>query len=172
MFWKISVWVLVILFAGDHLNELVQSTMVEAGILKKPIKMEDACNLEILPAWLGKAIGCRETKKEVPSKKGNQKLKITLDNDLMGKFKFETREKSWSEKLTDYVNKGFVYVQRLILPEKFVMPCILGDCDMASKIKKDKEKYSNMLYHKIPTTPPNNGEMKKASSDDKKALKP
>ena len=39
---KISVWLVVAVLVGGQLNHLVQSTMVDAGLLSKPIEMHDA----------------------------------------------------------------------------------------------------------------------------------
>ena len=99
-------------------------------------------------------MGCkRETKK-------TNKPKLSLGGDLLQKFKFETREKTLTEKLSDKINNAFVYAQRLVLPEKYVLPCLLGDCDMDKKIKKEKEMYSNLFHERVPLTPPEKGAKK------------
>ena len=94
---------------------------------------------------------------------------MSLGGDLLQKFKFETREKSLSEKLTEKINKALAYAQRLVLPEKYVLPCLLGDCDMDKKIQKEKEMYTNLLRNKVPLTPPEQGSKKKIPDKPKTA---
>jgi len=105
--------------------------------------------LEILPLWFEDMLGCKKT-----TKKKTNKPKLNLGGDLLQKFKFETREKTLSEKIADKINNAFVYAQRMVLPEKYVLPCLLGDCDMDKKIQKEKVLYSNLLNKRVPLTPP------------------
>ena len=106
---------------------------------------------EILPLWFENVLGCKKNGKQETSK---PKPKLSLEGDLFQKFKFETRKKSLSEKFTESIDKAFAYAQRLILPEKYVLPCLLGDCDMDKKIQKEKEQYSNIFHKKVPLAPP------------------
>lgn len=106
----------------------------------------------IFPAWFKNVLGCK-TEISV-SRKQKSKPRLNLGGEMLEKFKFETREKTASEKLMDKINKLFVYAQRLVLPDKYVMPCILGDCNMDKEIKKQREEYSNLMHKTVPVFPP------------------
>ena len=95
------------------------------------------------------------------------KPKLSLQGDLLQKFKFETRKKTVLEKFTQVINQGLAYAQRLVLPEKYVMPCLLGDCDMDKQIQKQRDEYSNLLRKTVPTAPPDELSKKKVSATEK-----
>nr|XP_009858366.3 uncharacterized protein LOC104265625 [Ciona intestinalis] len=155
---KASVWFLLVVLAAGSLNDFLQSSMIDAGIISKQITFKDACKLQILPKWFEETLGCEEKKQpkvaSPVSHKPKPKLKLNLGGDTLKKFKFEARDKTPIEKLTGLINDGFAYVQRLILPENFVMPCLIGDCNMDKKIKLEKEKYENLLSKKDQVHPP------------------
>ena len=118
--------------------------------------------LEILPSWFEEALGCKRESKQV-----TKKPKLNLGGDLLKKFKFETRQKTLPEKLNEKINQAFAYLQRLVLPEKYVLPCLLGDCDMGEKIKKEKEVYTNLLRKQVPLTPPEQSDSRTAPKASK-----
>ena len=92
-------------------------------------------------------LGCKVKSKRIEEKDSSEsaKPKIKLSGKVLEKVRFETREKSLMDKFLDKVNDALVWCQRLVLPEDFVMPCLVGDCDMGDKIKKQKEEYEAKL---------------------------
>lgn len=111
---------------------------------------------EIVPQWVKDVLECKkEVKKEVQNKLSQKRsIKLDLDGDLLEKFRFDEREKTTFELFTIYINKLLAYLQSLILPKNLVMPCIVGNCDMDKKIKKERELYENLLAKKYGLNPP------------------
>jgi len=146
---KCSIWLVVLMVVGNQLNDVVQDVLVSGGIIKKHIVMQDVCDALDVPPCVAELVGCKVKTKSIPqdSENGDQpkKPKIKLSAKTLEKVKFETREKSLTEKFLDRLNDALVWVQRLVLPEDFVMPCLVGDCDMGDKLKKQKEEYEAKL---------------------------
>jgi len=143
---KCAVWLVVVLVIGNQLNDVVQDILVSSGVIKKHIAIQDVCDAMDLPPCVSELVGCKVASNLIEEAKDQpQKMKIKLSAKVLEKVKFETREKSLTDKFLDRLNDALVWCQRLVLPEDFVMPCLVGDCDMGDKLKKQKEEYEAKL---------------------------
>lgn len=92
------------------------------------------------PNWFIDALGCENTENIVkvpPGRPEKSKIRIgkTANPNLSRLFK----KKTLLDHVYNVINRGFLWVQRLILPEGYVLPCFFGGCDMDKDLKRQKD---------------------------------
>ncbi|XP_039259185.2 uncharacterized protein LOC120335677 [Styela clava] len=133
---KCAIWIAIAAVTFAHVENFLQSALVDVGVLPKRYTAQDLCDVrEWHPIFID-MMGC-ETKveKQVKRDTPGRKPKIKLS----GNFKNMLKKKTMLDHLYDVINDGFLWIQSWIVPKKYRLPCLFGDCNMNKQIKRQKD---------------------------------